>query len=438
MVKSYDVVIVGARCAGATLAIYLARSGVRVALVDAGKAHSDLVLSTHLVHTAGMRILDEVGVGAEVRSSSPAWRVWRFDMDGAVMDIPLPPGHEEYCPRRYFLDGLLQDAAQAAGAELFEQTRVNSLVEDAGRVTGVRALRQGGDVEIRAPLVVGADGRNSTVARLVSAKEYLGYNAPRGAYWAYWRAPEIWNTDAYPFQGYGNARGISRRLIFETDKCQLLIATSPPVKDVRGWRGSHVDSYLTDLRSDSVIGPLIQDAHLDSDVRGTISERFFFRQAAGPGWALVGDAGHHKDFNIGDGITQALLDAKDLAEAIGEGSDQALRCYWRRRDVNAIGFYRLAEETGDERALPRLNRIVLGRLASKPQLVERFRQQFEHGIEPMDAIPLGHIMGSVLWGVSRGHFGLLREFLAQAKRVSSIKSELRSFQKSLAGAEQAA
>ena len=139
----YDFVIVGARCAGATLATLAARAGARVLLLDKDALPSDCVLSTHLIGPAGIDVLDEVGVGPAVRAVTPPVRRMRMNADGARSDIEFPADRAAYCPRRERLDGLLQRAAVGAGAELLDRTRVVSLVWQDGRVTGVRAASDG-------------------------------------------------------------------------------------------------------------------------------------------------------------------------------------------------------------------------------------------------------------------------------------------------------
>ena len=100
MPDRYDVIIVGARCAGATLAIYLARQGASVLVLDRDPLPSDQVLSTHVVHAPGMDVLDEVGVGDAVRAVAPAMRVVRLRKNDGIVDVEMPRGREEYCPRR--------------------------------------------------------------------------------------------------------------------------------------------------------------------------------------------------------------------------------------------------------------------------------------------------------------------------------------------------
>jgi len=424
MSVKYDAVIIGGRCAGAALATFLARDGAKVAMIDADARHSDVVVSTHTLHPAAMDVLAELGVASAIKQGAKPWTKWRFEISGASFDIPMPPGHEEHAPRRYFLDGLLQDAAQAAGAVFMDNTKLEALITDDGRVRGVRCDQARESIELEADLVVGADGRNSTVARLVGAEEYLGYDSPRGAYWAYWQIPGAWRTEAWPFQGYFSAGHAAVRFFFETNDDQILIGTAPPTETAVGWRSNHVDAYLDDLRRDPVLASLIKESKQVSEVRGTVRERYFFRRAAGPGWALIGDAGHHHDFSIGDGITQALQDARSLAVAIRAGvSDEALNRYWRERDVAAQPFFRLAQQTAEVNPPVRLNHLIFRRVGRSPNLIRRFWRQFEHDIDPLDAVPLTVAVKAVFDGLIRGQFGVFQEFLAEGKRISAVRAE---------------
>ena len=179
--KRFDVAIVGARCAGAALAQRLATAGLSVALLDAAKLPSDQRTSTHLIHPPGMDELDALGVADAVRQASPALSAVRLSYDGREVRLPNPDGRPAHCLRREILDGLLQRAAVDCGAELFPQTRVVDVLRDQrGKVSGVVTRHRGGVTDrLQADFVVGADGRNSTIAKLVGAGEYLGYEAPR-------------------------------------------------------------------------------------------------------------------------------------------------------------------------------------------------------------------------------------------------------------------
>ena len=164
----YDVAIVGSLCAGAALAGYLGGAGIRVADFDRDLMRSDCVLSTHAIHPR-MDVLDELGVGARVLETTPAGAVTRGENDGAYLDSVFADGRAEDCPRRILLDGWLQDAATTAGAELFDRTTATAVERRNGRVVGLRVRHQGEEREIACDLLVGADGRRSTVAGLALA-----------------------------------------------------------------------------------------------------------------------------------------------------------------------------------------------------------------------------------------------------------------------------
>jgi hypothetical protein len=66
----------------------------------------------------------------------------------------------------------------------------------------------------------------------------------------------------------------------------LLLATAPPLDEVRQWKGRVAASYRADLASDPVFAPLVRDNEPASDLRGTVRERYFCRGATGPGWVL--------------------------------------------------------------------------------------------------------------------------------------------------------
>lgn len=425
---NYDAVIVGARCAGATLATLLSRAGAKVLVLDKDSLPSDHVLSTHTIHPPGIDVLDEVGVGEAMREVTPPSHVLRLNKNGASVDVRYADGRAEYCPRRKRLDGLLQAAAVDAGAELLDATRVTALIQEEGRVVGVRANRRGEEYEFRAGFVIGADGRNSTVAAQVEADEYLAYDAPRAMYWSYWEAPSFWNSDsAYAFGMYVGHVGDDIRVVFQTDDNLLLIGSLPPREEaMRHWRADPDGSLTANLASDAVTGPLIAGARPAEKVRGTLRERYFFRAAAGPGWALVGDAGHHKEFVLGDGITEALLQARSLAAAIAEDTDEALIRWWRARDVEALPLFFFGQDEGALGPPKELQRIVFSHLAKRPLLSAGMARAMEHQVSPYEILPMQHVLQWMVGTVLRGNLRVLPEFLAMGKRASQVNRELKS------------
>ena len=390
---AFDVIIVGARCAGASLAYHLAGHGLSVALLDAARIPSGQRTSTHLVQPPGMDQLDALGVGSTVRGLCPALRVARLSFDGHEVCLPYGRGRTAHCLRRETLDRLLQEAAVEAGADLREQSRVVGVVRAAdGGVCGVEIQRgDGGREQLHAGLVVGADGRHSTVAKLVGATEYLGYDGPRACYWAYWQRPPTWS----PHELANIYRGDDAWVVFPTDGDMILIASAPPVDRARSWRAHHRDAYVANVRDCESIRPHIGGDEPVTSVRAIFKTRYYFRASAGPGWALIGDAGHHKDFFAGLGISDALRDAHQLSLAIAEDDPVALQRWWRRRDVQRIEMFRWAADLGRPEPVDALRRLTTARLATAPELRARFGDIVDGRLSPNEFIPARRVAGWV-------------------------------------------
>jgi 2-polyprenyl-6-methoxyphenol hydroxylase-like FAD-dependent oxidoreductase len=406
-------------------------------LLDKDRLPSDQILSTHTIHPPGLDILDEVGVGAAVRTVAPPTHIVRLRKNDAFVDIEFPRERAEYCPRRKRLDGLLQDAAASAGVEILDQTRVTSILREGSRVVGVRAAGAAGQEQVfRASLVVGADGRHSTVARQVEAEEYLAYDAPRAMFWGYWNAPAFWRTDpAYPFGMYVANTDGHIRVIFQTDHDQLLIGSLPPLNQAMAWRTDPDAALVADLASDSTTGPLIGGSAPDGRVRGTLKERYFFRRAAGNGWTLAGDAGHHKEFVIGDGITEALLQARSLAAAIARGTDAALHRWWRARDVDALPYFFLGRDEGALGSPMELQQVVFSHMATNRSLRARMAATMEHKVSPLETFPIGQVFWWTLGAALRGSLRVAPQFLAMGRRGLANNRELSLRRRLLAEAE---
>lgn len=421
--ESFDVVVVGARCAGAALAQRLAGAGLAVALLDAAKLPSDQRTSTHLIQPAGIDELDALGVGDSVRRASPELHALRLSYDGYEARLPYGEGRAAHCLRRETLDGLLQKAAVDAGAELRAGTKVVDLVRDAhGRVGGVETRQRGHPTKrLHADLVIGADGRHSTIAKLVGADEYLGYDGPRAAYWAYWPRPSGWS----PHEVHNTFAGNDARVIFPTDHDQLLIATAPPVDRARAWRAGHAASYLADIRAYEPISSYLGSDGPVGQVRGVLKLRYFFRASAGPGWALIGDAGHHKEFVVGLGISDALRDAHRLGAAIVEGGSGGLQRWWRRRDLERVEMFHWSRDLGRAQAVNALQRLTAARLATWPALHDRFGEVIDGRRRPYDLVPAAEGARWVAGALLRGDVGTLPALLATTSRRLRARRELR-------------
>jgi flavin-dependent dehydrogenase len=338
----YDAIVVGARCAGSPTAMLLARAGRRVLLVDRASFPSD-TLSTHYIHQAGMACLDRWGLLAQVaRSNCPPIRGYTLDIGPfALRGAPPPLGAvaDAYSVRRRILDDILVEAAADAGAEVRQRFSVQELVTDGDRVVGIRGRSAGGaPVTEKARIVIGADGAGSLVARGVEAPTYDARPALTCAYYTYWDGVDIEGVELYPRRG---------RMIVAapTNDGQVVTIVFWPNGDFHRVRSDIERSFLDALELAPGLAGRIGNATRSDRFRGTSRLPNHFRRPYGDGWALVGDAGYHKDPILALGITDAFRDAELLAGAIDAGLsgrqslELALARYERRRNELAMpGF----------------------------------------------------------------------------------------------------
>lgn len=425
---TYDCVVVGARCAGSPLAAFLARAGKRVAVVDAATFPSDQPMSTHFIQPYGMRILDELGLGDRVREIAPPVNHFVNGVGDHVIDLVFPTGGS--CPRRIELDALLLEGAREAGAEVRTKCKVVDVIKEGDRVCGVIVDDGGERSEIRASVVVGADGRHSTIAGLVGAEEYYGYDGPRCAYWAYFPRPASYATDP---SHHGAAIILHNdddlRFVFPVNRDQLIIGmTFPNTDDVAAWKRDPEGKLIAAMRAHPVFAPLVEATPLSKTI-GLVKIRFFFRRAAGPGWALVGDAALFKDPTPGLGITDAFRDARALAMAIIEGGDAALERYWRKRDVESLELFHFARDLGEVNYNNPLNQLVFAKSKDSAALKQRFIEVIERQRSPYQAFTVGEILRWTIGAMLRGRFNHLKPFFRAGKVAGFVKKELQERQR---------
>lgn len=437
MARGVDVLVVGARCAGSPLSMILARAGKRVVAIDADELPSDQPMSTHFIGVYGMKVLDELGLGDEVRAIAPPVTRFVNGIEDVRAIIEFPAGRAGSCPRRTDLDALLVDHARKAGAEIRPRTKLVDLLREDGRVVGAVVEHEGKREEIRASVVVGADGRHSKVASLVGTKEYRAYDTPRAAYWAYWKRP-TWYADDPRYRGAAAIihDGDDYFVVFPTNTDQLLVGVVVPVANVADFTGRSREKLLERLRAFDFTRPLVQEEPL-SKVVSMIKGRFFFREAAGPGWALVGDAGLFKDPAPGLGISDAFRDARALAAAVLEGTDEALVRYWRERDVASLELYEFAKDLGMPGYNNPLNRAAFAQMRERVELRDAIVAIHERRISPFAAFTTGEIVRWTAREVLRGRVGALRAFFRGGKRAADVKETLASW-KALAAEARAA
>ena len=330
--NKYDVLIVGARCAGAATAMLLARRGLRVLAIDRGIYGAD-TLSTHALMRGGVLQLHRWGVMPRIISAgAPAIHRTTFHYGDAVTEVTIKAADGVgalYAPRRTVLDRALVDAAREAGAEVRHGHALADLRRDRhGRVR--HAVIQGGDgrpEEVCADLVIGADGAGSTLARLVAAPILLAGTEASAAVYGHW--------SGLPDTGYHwyYREGLSAGVIPTNDSRHCVFIAIPRGRyrdEVRQGVDSGYHRILAEV-SPELAAP-VASSGLESRLWAFLGRKGFMRQAYGPGWALVGDAGYFKDPLTAHGITDALRDAELLASAAAQGSDTAFATYAAIRD----------------------------------------------------------------------------------------------------------
>jgi len=337
----HDVIVIGARCAGAATAMLAAQRGYRVLLVDRARFPSDIPHG-HFIHRLGPRRLRDWGLLRAVTAVCPAVTTMTMDLgdfplvgrDLEVDGVPVGLG-----PRRRDLDAVLLRSAIDAGVELREGFSVTGVRTDRGRVIGIRGHdADGSTVDESAAITIGADGRRSPFARMIGARTLEEEPALTFWYFSYW--------SGMPDRGL--------ELIVRDDAAIFTFPTGSELIAVFvAWRREALDRVRADVE-----GAFYEVADRAPEFaarlrNGQREERFygatdlanFVREAHGPGWALVGDAACHKDPMMALGICDAFRDAELLAQAVEAGLsgscsvDEALARYDRQRIAATMADY---------------------------------------------------------------------------------------------------
>jgi 2-polyprenyl-6-methoxyphenol hydroxylase-like FAD-dependent oxidoreductase len=381
--RSYDVVVVGTRAAGAATAMLLARAGLRVLAVDRARFPSD-TLSTHAIQLTGVSrlrrwgLLD--GLGA---AGTPATREVRFDLEYAVLQGRFPEFdgvNTLHCPRRTVLDALLVDAAREAGAEVRENVTVEELTWDGNRVSGIRARERAGPSFVeQARLVIGADGKHSFVAKAVGATVYRRVPPKSFASYTYWSGTDI-SGEIYQRPGRAVVAA------FPTNDDLAVIFVSVPLADFAGFRTDVEGHYLKILDLCGDLADRVRAGHRAERFRTTPDLPHQFRIPHGPGWALVGDAGLVLDPISAQGISQAFRDAELLAEAVitagaqGKPLDARLARYHQRRDAAARPIFDFTTRLAEFAPPSPRQQLLMSAIAERPEQVQQFLGVFAGAI----------------------------------------------------------
>jgi 2-polyprenyl-6-methoxyphenol hydroxylase-like FAD-dependent oxidoreductase len=407
MNQQYDAIVVGARCAGAPTAMLLARKGYKVLLVDRAEFPSDTV-STHLIHAKGIAALRRWGVLDEALAGGCP-PIDRYSLDFGPFTIagtprPVDGSSTAYAPRRTVLDKVLVDAAAAAGVEVRERFSVEDIVSADGTVVGIRGHGENGQTVVEhARVVIGADGRNSRIAKAVHPVQYNEKPMLMWGAYSYWSDLPVsgFDTVIRPDRGFAAA---------PTDNGLTML--------VVGWPASEAEVYKHDIESNYLKTLELAPEFADRVRSATREERFtgggvpnFFRTPFGPGWALVGDAGYTRDPITAQGMSDAFRDGELCAHALDQfftGTrrfDDAMADYQRTRDEQVLPIFEFTTQLATLAPPPPEMQQVLGAVHGNTEAMDDFVSLSAGSLSPVeffDPANLGRIMGAAGVGAASG------------------------------------
>jgi flavin-dependent dehydrogenase len=370
----FDAIVVGARCAGSPTAMLLARRGHRVLLLDRATFPSD-TMSTHLVHPPGVAALHRWGLLERLAGTGcPPIGAYTYDFGPITIRGSARAEQPAYCPRRSVLDALLVEAAVEAGAELREGFTVDELLVEDGVVAGVRGHTRGGPtVSERARIVIGADGRHSIVAKTVRPEAYDEAPTFQAGYYAYFSDLPVDGVEMY-------ARPLGHRGwgAFPTHDDLTCVVVGWPRSEFEANRRDHAGHFMRAFDLVPEFAERMQAATRATRITGTADLPGYFRTPFGPGWALVGDAGYHKDPITAWGISDAFRDAELASAALDDAwngrrdRDEALASWQRTRDEESRPMYGLTCQFARIEPPPPEMQQLLGAVARSPGASDDF------------------------------------------------------------------
>jgi flavin-dependent dehydrogenase len=394
--SSYDAIVVGARCAGSPTAMLLARQGHRVLVVDRATFPSDTV-STHLLHPPAVAALDRWGLLDQVAATGcPAIDTYSFDFGPVtIAGAPLPAvdgGRVAYAPRRTVLDQLLVDAARDAGVEVREGFTVDEVVVDDGQVTGIRGRDADGTaVELRARVVIGADGVHSPVAKAVGAREYNTKPVLQWGAYTYLRDLPVNGFEVFvrPDRGWG---------ALPTNDGLTLVVVGWPADEAAAYRADVEGNFLRTLDMAPAFAERVRAA--------TRVERFHvggvpnvWRHPYGSGWVLVGDAGYAKDPITAQGIRDAFDDAERCATALHDtftgtrSFDEAMAEVHAARDEHAGPIFEFTTQLATLEPPPPEMQQLLAAIAGNHPAMDGFVSVVAGTLSPVEFFDPAHLEG---------------------------------------------
>lgn len=427
----YDVIIVGGRPAGSSLAARLGRAGLRVLLLERAQFPSEHPASSPIIYASAMQLLDEIGADetAYARNTPPIYRIVQTTRH-TYGEFPLPyVGARNYAyavDRARFDAALWETAVNTPNVEGRQGFNVTDLLRTGEAVCGVVGKGQDGvEQTITAKLVVGADGRFSFLARKMNAAEHDVHNEITSTvYYAYWRGVQPY--DDLPKDGAGSAvgykipglQGVLLLVMDSADQQTVIVLEAKPELFEGDDEKTVEERYRQLLEQQPKLAARMKNAQMVTKLHGMRRIGNLYRQAGGEGWALTGDAYHHKDPIDGQGIYDALLTAKVLSEAIirwhrGELSwAQALAQYDANARAQTYPTYQTTLKrlkfTMTSQTPTILSKTVLRWLVADPRYARRAGMLLSRQVTPEAAFPKWLIIAAIARGITADIGTLLR------------------------------
>lgn len=339
----FDAIVIGGRCAGAPLAMNLARKGRRILLLDAetmpgAPRHAEALTGKAVYRMRDWGLIEDL----KACNALPIWKLTLTTGEGAV-EIPYWGDMPGLCPRRDTLDSILLGAAKSAGVEVRMGTTVTGLLRDErGRVVGVEGTAgDGTPLREEAKVVVGADGRDSFVAKEVGALEYDVVPGKTCMFRATW--------DGVPIEGIEMYFLADRAVqVLPTNDNKATIAFIFPVSEFERLKNDIQSEVKATVQQLPGLALRIRCGEPEGGWQAVRWERSFRRHIHGPGWVLAGDAAFFKEPLLAQGINDAFRDADGIAAALEEGFSggdmhAALDRYQERRDERTNTIYKTTQ-----------------------------------------------------------------------------------------------
>ncbi len=393
--RDFDVVVVGGSLAGCTVATLLGRAGTRVAVLDQRPDPSAYkTICTHFIQASATPTIERLGLADRIEAAGGVHNgaeVWsEFGWIRPVLSDSYPYPRYGYDIRREKLDPMIRQlATETPGVELLMGQTAVSLLGSNGRPTGVRvADRERQEQDISARVVVAADGRDSSIAKMAGSEpRVLPHN--RAGYFAYFRnlplatgdTTQIWmlNPDfVYAFP--------------QDDDITLLAVF--PTKDRVSWFKHDIEANFARYYDGLPNGPDMQRGERISKLLGRLEMPNTSRPAGRPGLAFVGDAAMAADPVWGVGCGWAFQSGEWLAQELGPALtswasdaqlDEAIDRYRKRHRRELLGHFLLTSDYSSGRRFTPLERMLFSAASRDARCAESFFAFGTRSIRPNDA-----------------------------------------------------